>query len=1333
MASVRQPTAPSTTTPFTLLYANAQHLRPDEFTAWSYKLCSPPSPSSSSSSSPPPLPQLFAFVEAGNCGVHTPPPGWESRHLPGPEGGAGGITLFFHHCAVRTVRELHPIPRPANRPSHSNSTSALIVEVAPNHRDPFLLATCYLPPQCARTGCPTNYIEQITLAISSARALYPRHPLVVVGDFNCRNAAWGDDPSPYVPAASTFLAGWIEDEALDLLNPPSAITRPTHSNAPRDPSSPVTGTIIDLVLCSHYHLLSSISQDSTYAPRSDHLPFLVQLALPSHQPGDRPPVDRTRTAWDVHCAVEAWQAALPVALTAALQPLQRSLRGLRDDSLAGSTPQQALDTTYTLFETILRSTCEQVVGTREVTSHPNPFLTFPGVAAAHRARSAAYKRHKSFPTPASLTLRDAADARWRAVRQQALQQLSSDLCTKVMEPGMSKLAWTAFKRTAPSTFSPLSSIPHPDTGQLPVDRPSSLDNLCTSFIRNGTPPPVAAADQPDYDAQTAAVAALATPAPLPPSSNPPAAGPLDTWSITTDMVEAQCTHQHTDTAPGPDTILPIFLKHAGRAAWEAMATLFAFSWRHAITPQAWREANVMALYKGGGGDKSSADSYRPISMTSIVIRTFEHLIHNQLADFLDPAQPHPSPSARLGPYQFGFRRQHATTDAIHYLYSSIQSVITQKTSAATRKATLQAPVLFLDIAKAFDRVDHTILLHRLHQRGIRGKAWLWLRSFLSHRRMRTIDDAHYSSWQQVEYGVPQGCVLSPILFLVFIDGLQHQIHSTCLLLAPLFFADDGAIGPRHDWHKHSTIDAFTDTYRKQMVRAIGHLQRWCDTSRMSFGAKKTQLVIFSGRQKGPDRSNYEDSQALRLCGFSIAIAPSYRYLGLHLHQHQLSWTAHFQHVLANARQAAARVARVALHAGKHMNLQSVRTLVTSYLIPSFSYGILFWGRHLTPDNHHALHRCLALPLRCALSLPSTSHVLSVLEMCHIPTVDALTLQAQLAHQLRVGRLPANHPTKVLHDFHLNQALKKRQEPQLLLQPDYGIPTAVHTATCVLPVVCYDRSLTPLLPDHHRLNIPDLPHGCAPNQFYWSLKGSDRLEHSRTVYHLHHSLKELSWSRTALGGFKPATVRSLRDLAAHAAWKRQHYVPTPPLPPDAPVPDKAPKHSTNNPLTRAKALPGLSPYLSPHSPDSHTQRVRRARLLLGRSYTGTVRKQFHKGPAPAPADLDICTHAQCHQRQLRDSIDHMLLTCPRHRHARQQLTTQLQPLHSPTTPLLPLTLATILCSSPTDAPRALVEPERQRADSGPVQHLRHLIRITSTFLDRVAEDRAAAGLPHLDTG
>ena len=166
MTSPALPAPPSTTIPFTLLYTNARRLPPDESTAWSYKLCSPPS--SSSSSSPSPLPQLVAFVEAGNCGVRTPPPGWESRHLPGSKRGVGGITLFFHPCAVRTVTELHPVPRPPDRPSHSDSTSALILEVAPPHRDPFLLATCYLTPPCAGTGGTTHFIKQITLAISSA-------------------------------------------------------------------------------------------------------------------------------------------------------------------------------------------------------------------------------------------------------------------------------------------------------------------------------------------------------------------------------------------------------------------------------------------------------------------------------------------------------------------------------------------------------------------------------------------------------------------------------------------------------------------------------------------------------------------------------------------------------------------------------------------------------------------------------------------------------------------------------------------------------------------------------------------------------------------------------------------------------------------------------------------------------------------------------------------------------------------------------------------------------------------------------------------------------------
>ena len=95
----------------------------------------------------------------------------------------------------------------------------------------------------------------------------------------------------------------------------------------------------------------------------------------------------------------------------------------------------------------------------------------------------------------------------------------------------------------------------------------------------------------------------------------------DDWTFTPADVEEQCTYQHTDSAPGCDAIPPILLKHAGKSLYAALSSIFTYSWRYAVLPQQWTEANVMALYKGKGA-RSEPASYRPISMTSIIIRTF---------------------------------------------------------------------------------------------------------------------------------------------------------------------------------------------------------------------------------------------------------------------------------------------------------------------------------------------------------------------------------------------------------------------------------------------------------------------------------------------------------------------------------------------------------------------------------------------------------------------------------------------------------------------------------------------------------------------------------------
>ena len=105
------------------------------------------------------------------------------------------------------------------------------------------------------------------------------------------------------------------------------------------------------------------------------------------------------------------------------------------------------------------------------------------------------------------------------------------------------------------------------------------------------------------------------------------------------------------------------------------------------------------------------------------------------------------------------------------------------------------PIIFLDIQKAFDRVWSPLLLQRLEEAGIHGKAWRWINSFLSHRKIRVIDKSLTSNWQDIHYGVPQGCVLSPMLFLVFINSISKTITRNCPLVSPLLYADDKALAP----------------------------------------------------------------------------------------------------------------------------------------------------------------------------------------------------------------------------------------------------------------------------------------------------------------------------------------------------------------------------------------------------------------------------------------------------------------------------------------------------------------------------------------------------------
>ena len=260
---------------------------------------------------------------------------------------------------------------------------------------------------------------------------------------------------------------------------------------------------------------------------------------------------------------------------------------------------------------------------------------------------------------------------------------------------------------------------------MPASHAQSLDNLCSAFIHSSQPPP-AHPEAPGQDPTTIHTD---------PSTDPPAAAAgrrtelraveaasSDSWTFTAAEVAMHTKGGMQKTSAGPDSILPLFLRHGGPALHSALAAVFNYSWRHSVTPQAWREANVTALYKGKG-KRTDPLSYRPISVTSGIARTFEHLIHDRLVADIGPI---------LATSQFGFRKRRSTSDAILQLLTPLQYLCgksgkyedeekqqTNKTNASSRK--LRCAALFLDIRKAFDRVDHDILLTRLHGAGVRGQ------------------------------------------------------------------------------------------------------------------------------------------------------------------------------------------------------------------------------------------------------------------------------------------------------------------------------------------------------------------------------------------------------------------------------------------------------------------------------------------------------------------------------------------------------------------------------------------------------------------------------------
>ena len=367
-------------------------------------------------------------------------------------------------------------------------------------------------------------------------------------------------------------------------------------------------------------------------------------------------------------------------------------------------------------------------------------------------------------------------------------------------------------------------------------------------------------------------------------------------------------------AMGCDGISPKLLKNCALALYQPLHHLFSLSLLQNYLPSEWRTHLIKPIFKSG--NKNSVRNYRPISLLCAVSKVLERLVYNGIVDFV---------SNSVSVQQFGFLRGRSALQQLLIMFNTLIC------------SGSQTDVLYLDFRKAFDSVSHNELLHKLWNFGITDNLWLWIKAYLTGRLQYVSVGQSVSSCLPVVSGVPQGSILGPLLFLIFINDLPTSLETSMVFL----YADDAkCVLP---------ISSKSDCIYLQ--NDLTRLLEWCTRWNLTLNEEKCSAMHFSRATRYPTTIfNYT------LNGNQIPTKSLHKDLGL-IVSANLSWRSHYQFITSRAYKMLGLLRRVF---SSSVAESAKRSLYISIVRCQLLYCSPIWHPYLLADV-----KCLELVQRRA--------------------------------------------------------------------------------------------------------------------------------------------------------------------------------------------------------------------------------------------------------------------------------------------------------------------------------------------------------------------------------